>query len=118
MNKEELKQKAQSMLAELNEGIEKLEAKAQEIGDDIKVEYAEQVENLKGLKENITQKIKDIDDTSDDKWDTIKESAGNFLSSIGNSWKENYSKVAGAFKKDKDISEETKKDSDQEDYII
>lgn len=55
MNKEELKQKAQSMLAELNEGIDKLESKAQEIGDDIKEEYAEQVENLKGLKENISK---------------------------------------------------------------
>lgn len=118
MNKEELKQKAQSMLAELNEGIDKLESKAQEIGDDIKEEYAEQVENLKGLKENISQKIKDIDDASDDKWDTVKESTGNFFTSIGNSWKENYSKVSDAFKKNKDESEETKPDSDKEDFII
>jgi hypothetical protein len=63
--------------------------------------------------------MKDLDDITDDKWDIVKDSAGNFFTSVGTSLKENYSKVAGAFKKSSNDSEaHVDKDINKEDYSI
>lgn len=102
MKKEELRQKAQNVLDEVNEGIDKLEVKMQDIGDDVKEEYSKQLENLKEIKSNLMAKLQEIDGIADSKWDIVKESAWDFYNSVSASWKENSSKVAQAFKKTTD----------------
>jgi hypothetical protein len=101
MKKEEFKQKAHDVLDELVEYIAKLENKAGEIAEDAKEEYREQLDNLKGIRDNLSTKLEEYESIADSKWDVIKESAGSFFASVGESWKENYTKVAEAFKKEK-----------------
>ena len=97
MKKEEFKQKTREVLNELADYISKLEDKAGEIADDAKVEYRDQLENLKGIRDNLSAKMDEYESVADGKWDVVKESAGSFFASVSDSWKENFGKVAGAF---------------------
>jgi len=113
MKKEEFKQKTQEVLNELADYISKLEEKAGDIADDAKVEYRDQLENLKGIRDNLSAKMDEYENVADGKWDVVKESAGSFFASVSDSWKENFGKVAGAFKKDKKNN-----DTDAPDYTV
>ena len=101
MKKEEFKQKTYAVLEELSDYIAKLEDKAGEIAEDAKEEYREQLEKLKGVKENLSSKLDEFENVSDSKWDVVRESAASFLATVSDAWKENYGKVADALKKDK-----------------
>lgn len=101
MKKEEFKQKAHGVLDELIEYIDKLEKKADEIADDAKEEYYQQLDNLRGVRDNLSTKLDEYEKIADTKWDIVKVSASDFFSQVSIAWKENYSKVAEAFKKDK-----------------
>ncbi|MBK5195040.1 MAG: hypothetical protein JJE08_03260 [Proteiniphilum sp.] len=105
MKKEEFKQKTNEVLNELADYISKLEDKAGDIAEDAKEEYREQLENLKGVKENLSSKLDEFESVADGKWDVVKESAGNFFASVAGSWKENFGKVAESFKKEKPTDE-------------
>ena len=101
MKKEDFKQKAEAVLAELSDYIAKLEDRAEDIAEDAKEEYREQLEKLRGIKVNLSSKLDEFENVADSKWDVVKESAGNFFASVSDSWKENFGKVADALKKDK-----------------
>lgn len=49
----------------------------------------------------------EYENVGDNKWNVVKESAGSFFASVSDSWKENFGKVAGAFKKDKKTTTQT-----------
>ncbi len=100
MKKEEFKQKTRDILDELTAYISKLEDKASEITDDAREEYQKRLDNLKDIRDNLSVKLDEYENMADSKWDVIKESAGNFFASVGESWKENFGKVTDAFKKD------------------
>jgi hypothetical protein len=100
MKKEEFKQKTRDVLKELADYISKLEDKAGEIADEAKVEYRERLENLKEIRNNLSAKLEEYELAADSKWDVVKESAVNFFASVSDAWKENFGKVADAFKKD------------------
>jgi len=100
MKKEEFKQKTRNVLDELTDYISKLEDKAGEITDDARDAYREQLDNLKGIRDNLSAKLDEYENIADSKWDVVKESAGNFFASVAESWKENLGKVTDAFKKD------------------
>lgn len=100
MKKEEFKQKTHNVLDELADYISKLEEKAGDVAEDAKEEYRERLESLKEMKENLSSKIAEYEDIAETKWDIVKESAGNFFSAVSDAWKDNYSKVAEAFKKE------------------
>lgn len=100
MKKEEFKQKTRDLLNELTDSIIKLEDKAGEITDDTRKAYQEQLNNLKGIRDNLSAKLEEYENIADSKWDVVQESAGNFFASVAESWKENFGKVTDAFKKD------------------
>lgn len=100
MNKEEFKQKTRNLMNELTNSIIKLEDKAGEITDDARETYQEQLDNLKGIRDNLASKMEEYENIADSKWDVVKESAGNFFASVSESWKENFGNVTDAFKKD------------------
>lgn len=101
MKKEEFKQKTRDVLDELVEYIDKLEKKADEIAEDAKEEYYQQLDNLKGVRDNLSSKLDEYEKIADTKWDVVKEGAANFFAAVSEAWVENYSKVAEAFKKEK-----------------
>ncbi|WP_294079680.1 hypothetical protein [Proteiniphilum sp. UBA5384] len=101
MKKEEFKQKTIGLINELADYITKLEDKAGEIADDAKEEYSERLEKLKEMKDNLSSKLYEYEQVADSKWDVVRESATNFLGSVCGAWKENFDKVADAFKKEK-----------------
>lgn len=113
MRKEEFKRKTRDVLNELAEYIDRLESKAGEIAEDAKEEYQEQLLKLKDIRENLSNKLDEYEKIADTKWDVVKESAGNFFSSVGDAWKENYAKVSEAFKKNAD-KEKDALDEDEE----
>lgn len=99
MKKDEFKDKTYRILNELAAHIDKLEHKAHEVADDAKEEYREQLDNLKGIRDNLSSKLEEYEKVADDKWEVIRESAGEFFASVSEAWKESYKKVADAFKK-------------------
>lgn len=101
MKKEEFKQKTRDVLDELADYITKLEDKAGEIAEDAKEEYRDRLENLKEIKNNLALKLEEYEQIADSKWDVVKESAGSFFATVADAWKENFGKVAEAFKKEK-----------------
>jgi hypothetical protein len=105
MKKEEFKQKTRDLLNELTDSIIKLEDKAGDVTDDAKVEYRKQLDNLRGIRDNLSAKLEEYENIADSKWDVVRESAGNFFASVAESWKENFGKVTDAFKKDEKMDE-------------
>lgn len=101
MKKEEFKQKTHKVLDDLVDHIEKLELKADEIADDAKEEYHKQLDNLKGIRDNLSSKLEEYEAIADSKWDIIKDSAGKFFETVSESWKDNFATVSEAFKKDR-----------------
>lgn len=99
MRKEEFKQKMHQIVDELAARIDKLEQRADEIADDAKQEYREQLDNLKGIRDNLSSKLEEYESIADSKWEVIRESAGDFFTSVAEAWIENYERVANAFKK-------------------
>ena len=108
MRKEEFKQKMHQIVDELAARIDKLEQRADEIADDAKQEYREQLDNLKGIRDNLSSKLEEYESIADSKWEVIRESAGDFFTSVAEAWIENYERVANAFKKERS---KTKKSS-------
>lgn len=99
MKKDEFIRKTHELIDELSEHIDNLELKADEIKDDAKAEYAEQIENMKNLRDKLSSKLGEYECIADTKWDVIKESAGNFFEDVVKSWKENFSNASEAFRK-------------------
>ena len=99
MKKDDFKQKTHELLDELKEFIDNMEQKADEIAEDAKEGYYAQLNNIKGIRDNLAAKLEEYEELSDTKWDVIKESAENFFESVADSWKKNFSRVTEAFKK-------------------
>ncbi len=107
MKKEEFKQKTHELLNELADYITRLENKTGEIADEAKEGYRERVDNLKGLKDNLSSKLEDYEHLPTANGGS-PESAADFFASVSKSWKRDFDKVADAFKKnDKNDSEAT-----------
>lgn len=100
MKKDDFKERTYETLNELADYIEKLEKKANEIADDAKQEYSEQLENLKEIRDNLAAKIREYEGITSDKWEVIRESAGEFFTSVSEAWRESYKKVVDAFRKE------------------
>lgn len=100
MKKAEFKQKAHDVLDELIEYIDKLESKAEEIADDAKEEYSQQLNNLKEIRDNLSGKLDEYEKVADTKWDVVKNSATEFFANVSEVWKESYTKIANTFKKE------------------
>lgn len=107
MNKQEFKQKTQEILDQLEAKIDEMKVGVANVAEEAKEEYAEQLDKLGKLKEDLTDRLNRFDTIADSKWDVVKESAANFFETVSGSWKDNYAKVVEAFKKAKeDLKEE------------
>ena len=100
MNKQEFKQKTQEILDQLDAKIDEMKQGVANIAEDAKEEYAEQIEKLKGLKNELSEKLGKFDDVAENKWDVVKESATSFFAKVGEAWKEDFERVKQAFIKD------------------
>ena len=100
MRKDDFKQKTHELLDELKVFIVNLEKKAEHIAEDAKDGYYEQLNNLRGIRDNLASKLDEYEGISDTKWDVIKESAEDFFESVTDAWKKNFSRVTEAFKKE------------------
>ncbi len=98
MKKDDFKEKAYQIVNDLADRIDKLEEKANEIAEDKKEEYREQLDKLKETRDKLALKLKEYERLTEGKWSVIRESAGSFFSSVAEAWKENYRKVADAFR--------------------
>jgi hemoglobin-like flavoprotein len=77
-----------------------LEEKVDEIAEDTRDAYRERIDYLKGVKDKLSLKLEEYENIADGKWDVVKDSAADFFVSVSDAWKENYAKVADAFKKE------------------
>ncbi len=98
MKKDDFKEKAYQIVNDLADRIDKLEAKANEIADDKKEEYREQLDKLKETRDKLASKLKEYERMTEGRWSVIRESAGSFFGSVAEAWKENYRKVADTFR--------------------
>ena len=81
--KKEYEKKLQAQLDEWSAQIDKLKAKAEAAQADKKIEYYEEIDKLKSMKENTNKKFIEIKNASDDAWEDLKigmDSAWNSLS--------------------------------------
>ena len=97
-------------LDQLELRIEELMNGVADVAEEAKEEYNQHIDKLKGLKEEMSEKLAKFDEIAESKWDVVKDSASNFFSQVNDAWKENYAKVSSAFKKGaaevKDVLEE------------
>jgi len=68
-------EKLQAKLDEWNAEIEKLQARARQAQADTRIEYEEQVAELKGKRDALKDKLREIRAASDEAWEEMKKGA-------------------------------------------
>lgn len=69
------KQKRAAQLHEWSAQIDLLEAKAANVGADVEVKRAEELQELREKLHSASQKMKEFEKTSGDAWDEVKKTA-------------------------------------------
>ncbi|MGM0945525.1 MAG: hypothetical protein ACQEW9_10100 [Bacteroidota bacterium] len=93
MNTEEIKAKFKSALSEAKTKLADLEAKREDLSDNLKAEFDEKLAQMKAKKDDLEKKLDQLEDTSEDKWDEVKD----HLSDAASSFKEGFSKLGKLF---------------------
>jgi predicted nuclease with TOPRIM domain len=70
--KESYRQKLQAQLDQWSAEIDKLKARAEKADADIRLEYFEQIEDLKVKQQAATDKLDELMSASDDAWEELK----------------------------------------------
>lgn len=71
--KESYRNKIQAKLDQWNAEIDKFEARADEAGSDLQLEYYEQLKKLRALQEEADAKLEQLNDAADDAWEGLRE---------------------------------------------
>ena len=71
-DKSAYRQKLEARLDQWRAEIDKLQSKAEEAGADARIEYEDQLKRLQTRQDEARQKLKGLDDTSDDAWKDLK----------------------------------------------
>ena len=66
------RQKLEARLDQWRAEIDRLQAKATEASADVRLEYEEQVEKLRGQQEEARAKLKELDDAGGEAWKDLK----------------------------------------------
>jgi len=82
--KKAYQQKLNAKLDEWNADINKLKAKADSAEADVKLEYHEQIENLKEKQTAAEQKLNELTQASDAAWEDLKAGTESAWNSLGN----------------------------------
>src|SRR6056297_2046857 len=85
--KDAYRQKLEARLDQWRAEIDKLQAKAAEAGADARVEYEKQVDELREKQDEAREKLKELDNASDDAWQDIKEGVEKAWESLGDAVK-------------------------------
>ncbi|HHT29445.1 MULTISPECIES: hypothetical protein [Petrimonas] len=99
MIKQEFRQRAQEILDQLEEKIDEMKQGISNIAEEARDEYAEQLEKLKSLRDELAEKLTTFDDIAESRWDVVRESAISFFSKVSEAWKEDFERVKQAFRK-------------------
>lgn len=77
MDKKEFKAKAKQTIDNLFQQAEQLEQKTQELKTDAKAQYQVAVQNLQSQKTTLINKYKQLEQTTDENWETVREAFSN-----------------------------------------
>lgn len=81
--KETYRQKLQAQLDQWSAEIDKIKAKADKADADVKLEYYEEIEDLRVKQQAATDKLADLVDASDDAWEDLKAGVEIAWTSLG-----------------------------------
>lgn len=98
MKKEEFREKAHSVLDQVINRVNEMEAKAGDVAEDAKKEYQEQLQRLKEIQRELSEKLDEYEGIAESKWSVLKDGAKDFFDQVLEAWNENYVKVSKAFK--------------------
>ncbi len=101
MNMEDFKARTYKILDQLESRIAEMKVDITNIAEDAKIEYADQIEKLSRLRDDLAEKLAQFDSVTDSKWSVIRESASSFFKTVAESWKYNYAKIVDAFEKER-----------------
>jgi len=73
--KDAYKQKLNSQLKEWNAQINLLVAKVENAASDVKLKYAQELDEIKAKQHEAAQKLKELEDASGDAWEKLKVGA-------------------------------------------
>ena len=85
--KKEYEQKLQAQLDEWGAEIEKLKAKADGLEADKKLEYYQEIEELRSMQESAQEKLTELKNASDDAWQDLKAGIDSAWDSLGDAFK-------------------------------
>ncbi|MCB0652966.1 MAG: hypothetical protein KDC85_16935 [Saprospiraceae bacterium] len=94
MDKQRFKAKAKKQIDEVFDKINELEAKSDQVKENLKDTYHEQIRTLKSQKEDLKSKYESLEDTAEEKWDEFQEA----FSERAETFKQGVSKLTAAFK--------------------
>jgi DNA-binding transcriptional regulator GbsR (MarR family) len=94
MDKQAFKAQAKKQIDEVIEKIDTLEAKSDQVRENLKDTYQEQIRNLKSQKEVLKNKYASMEDAAEEKWDEFKEA----FAEGAESFQEGVSKLTAVFK--------------------
>ena len=70
--KQAYQQKLEAQLNEWEAKIKELEAKASQVSADMKLEYQDQIQDLKAKQAAAKEKMREFGEASEDSWETLK----------------------------------------------
>lgn len=82
--KDEYIENLASELKEWSAQIDLLAAKTENVAADVKLKYAEAINALRGKQHAATEKMKELENASDDAWETVKETADKVWNDLRN----------------------------------
>jgi predicted nuclease with TOPRIM domain len=94
MDKETFKQNAKNGIDELFDAIERVQERANIVGEEAKVRFNETLVELREKKKDIQAKYDELENTSDEKWEEVKST----FSSAFDSFKEGLKKITSIMK--------------------
>ena len=85
--KEAYEKKIQAQLEEWGAEIDKLKARADRAQADAQLEYSEQIEELRSMRDNANEKLSELRSASDDAWEHLKSGIDGAWDSLSNAMK-------------------------------
>ncbi len=73
--KDTYKQKLKTQLKEWSAQIDLLDAKAENVGANVKIKYTRELDKLRAKLREATEKVKELEEASGDAWVEVKETA-------------------------------------------
>ena len=94
MDKETFKQNAKNTIDEIYDAIERIQEKATIVEGEAKDRFEQSLIELKAMKKDLQFKYDKLGNTSDEKWEEVK----NAFSSASESFKEGFKKITSIIK--------------------